>query len=88
MDAILRVLSSAGAVVAESNSTGNGDDTHAAGAVHPGFDVDLSGGLLFALVALAIGAFIRAVNKFIPVPYTVLLLVSGSILALLQRSVE
>jgi hypothetical protein len=84
----LRLLSSAATAHGDANSTTNAGESHASDEVHPGFDVDLSGGLLFALIALALGAFIRAVNKFIPIPYTVLLLVSGSILALLQRFVE
>jgi len=52
----------------------------------PGFDVDLSGGMLFAFVCLVIGAALRGA-KIVPLPYTVLLLLSGAIIALVEEVV-
>lgn len=65
-----------------TNATGG----HGAGG--GGFATDPTGGLLFVFVALILGALVRGFIKFIPIPYTVMLLVLGAIIGIIDHNVE
>ncbi|KAA0158407.1 hypothetical protein FNF28_06235 [Cafeteria roenbergensis] len=82
-----RLLSEAAAAV-NGSGTPHAPAEGGHGETEPGFHADLSGGILFALVALTIGVLIRSVNKYVPLPYTVLLLVAGALLAILDFYVD
>lgn len=82
----VRMLSEAAGGSGEhaSNTTAGGG--HGAGG--DGFATDPTGGLLFVFVALILGALVRGFIKFIPIPYTVMLLVLGAIIGIIDHNVE
>jgi hypothetical protein len=81
-----RLLSSAGA-----GTHDNASATHATGESSghsAGFNLDPTHGGLFVFVALVIGALVRGINKFVPIPYTVMLLLLGGLIGLINKNSE
>jgi len=66
-----------------ANATG-ADHGAAGGHGAGGFTIDPTGGALFAFVALIIGAATRGIIRFIPLPYTVVLLILGALIGLID----
>ncbi|KAA0155613.1 hypothetical protein FNF29_01530 [Cafeteria roenbergensis] len=75
---------------AAGSPEGHGANTTAGGhgAGGDGFATDPTGGLLFVFVALILGALVRGFIKFIPIPYTVMLLVLGAIIGIIDHNVD
>jgi hypothetical protein len=57
------------------------------GAGHPFFQTDPTSGGVFLFFALVLGAAVRAFNRFVPVPYTIVLLILGILLGILDANV-